>query len=261
MIELNKIYNEDCLTGMKNIPDKSIDMILCDLPYGSTKCKWDIIIPFDKLWEAYNRIVKTNGVILLFGNEPFSSYLRMSNIKNYRYDWYWIKNKPSGALFAKVKPMKAVENICVFYDKRPRYIPEMIKRTETELKRFAKIQVVTSGTDLIKKKWSKSPSRTHNQFKYPNNVLNFKTVFNRDKQKTKHPTQKPVEMFEYLIRTYTTEGNLILDNCIGSGTTAIACINTKRNYIGFELDKTYFDIANKRIEEHKQIPIQGNLLL
>lgn len=237
----------DCLELMKDIPDGSVDMILCDLPYGTTACKWDSIIPFEPLWEQYERIIKDNGAMILFGSEPFSSYLRMSNIKNYKYDWYWYKNKPSGAMTAKIQPMRAIENLCVFYKSTPLYIPQMRERTEAELKRLSKKSVYTCSTEIDNRKWGKSGNREDNKLKYPNNVLEIKTVFNRSKEKVAHPTQKPVALCEYLIKTYTNEGETVLDNCMGSGTTGVACKNLNRNFIGIELDEGYFKIAKERI--------------
>jgi len=246
MIELNRIYNEDCLEGMKLIDDKSIDMILCDLPYGTTACKWDSIIPFNELWEQYNRIIKDNGAIVLFGSEPFSSYLRMSNIKNYKYDWFWDKKKPSGMSYARFQPMRRVENIMVFTKNGEKtiYNPQLelrdkpIKTSGNRYSPSAPIQARKEGKTFKK-------TYTHKQ---PTNLLQFDKV----NQGSVHPTQKPVELFEYLIKTYTNEGETVLDNCMGSGTTAVACINTNRNYIGFELDPIYYEIAEERIKKAKQ---------
>jgi len=231
----------DCLEGMKYIDDKSIDMILCDLPYGTTKCKWDIVIPFEPLWEQYERIIKDNGAIVLFGSEPFSSYLRMSNIKNYKYDWIWDKvNRYTGYGNCKNAPLKRYETISVFAKQKTTYNPQM-----TVGKPYKKTGDYSSkiyGTGKIKKTGENSGTR------YPYNILQFKG--DDKKNGFLHPTQKPVELFEYLIKTYTNEGETVLDNCIGSGTTAIACINTSRNYIGFELNKEYYEIAKNRINKH-----------
>lgn len=250
-MSVDYIKHGDCLELMQEIPAKSIDMILCDLPYGITNCKWDSIIPLDLLWNQYNRIIKDGGVIALFGSEPFSSVLRISNLHNYKYDWYWIKNKPSGALTAKKQPMKAVETISIFYRGTPTYNPQMTERTVDELKRLSKKSVKTIGTDIDNRKWGKSGNRNDNKLKYPRNVLNHKTVFNRSKEKTKHPTQKPVDLLEYLIKTYTNEDDVILDNCMGSGSTCVAAINTNRHYIGFEIEQEYFDISAERISKAK----------
>ena len=241
-MELNKIYNEDCLEGMKRIPDKSVDMILCDLPYGTTACKWDTIIPFEPLWEQYERVIKDSGAIVLFGTEPFSSFLRTSNIKWYRYDLIWEKSRFTNFLFVKKQFGKVHENISVFYKKQPTYNPQMeagepYKRKGTG-KPKTKELMINPATDN---------GKVSDGLRYPKSILKFPfhNVGNV------HPTQKPSDLFEYLIRTYTNENETILDNCMGSGTTAIACINTNRNYIGFELDETYFNLANERIANHK----------
>lgn len=248
MIELNKIYNQDCLEGMKFIDDKSIDMILCDLPYGTTACKWDSIIPFEPLWEQYERIIKDNGVIVLFGSEPFSSILRMSNIKNYKYDWYWIKEKGKGQLNAKKMPLKSVETISVFYKKPPIYNPQFLNG-----KPYNKLNCNKNNLNKgVYGNMNVSMDTVNSGYRYPKTDIYFTSV-----QRTIHPTQKPVELCEYFINTYTNEGSLILDNCIGSGTTAEACIRTNRNFIGFDNgkdDKTgrwWVDIANDRIKNIK----------
>ena len=245
MIELNKIYNEDCLEGMKRIPDKSVDMILCDLPYGTTACNWDTIIPFEPLWEQYNRIIKDNGAIVLFGSEPFSSNLRMSNIGGYKYDWIWDKRIPSGMSYARFQPMRRTENVMIFTadGKKTIYYPQLelrdkpIKNGGNKYSPSAPIQASKEGKEYKK-------TYTHKQ---PTNLLQFDKVRNG----TIHPAQKPVALFEYLIRTYTDEGETVLDNCMGSGTTAIASMNTGRNFIGFELDETYFNLANERIAQNQ----------
>jgi len=237
-IELNKIYNEDCLEGMKRIPDKSVDMILCDLPYGTTKNKWDSIIPLGKLWEQYERVIKGNGAIVLFGSQPFTTALNNSNTKLYRYEWIWIKNNSTGFQLANKRPMKKHEIISVFYNKQPTYNPQALQP-------YGKVNKRGSMGD----NWDEMSSNQYIQkyTNYPTQLLEY----SYDKEKL-HPTQKPVALFEYLIKTYTNEGETVLDNCMGSGTTAIACLNTNRNFIGFEMDKEYFDIATKRIEEHEQ---------
>ncbi len=235
MIELNRIYNEDCLEGMKRIPDKSVDMILCDLPYGTTaRNKWDCIIPYEKLWEQYTRVVKDSGAICLFSQLPFDKTLACSNIEMLRYEWIWKKQQGTGHLNAKKMPMKNHENILVFYKKLPTYNPQFTKGTPYQCK---------SGRGSTNYREQSSVITKNEGFRYPLSVLEFKS------DKGLHPTQKPVALCEYLIKTYTNEGETVLDNCIGSGTTAIACINTKRNFIGFELDKHYCDIANERIQK------------
>lgn len=238
-MELNRIYNEDCLVGMQRIPDKSIDMILCDLPYGTTQCAWDIIIPFDKLWGQYERIIKDNGAIVLTGTEPFSSMLRVSNLKLYKYDWVWDKVKGTGFLNAKKQPMRSHEIVSVFYKNQCTYNPQ--KTTGHQNKktfRSKHLQAEVYGkTD--KDYFYESTER------YPRSIQ----VFSTDTQNSSlHPTQKPVALFAYLVATYTNVGDTVLDNCIGSGTTAIACIKMCRNFIGFERSPKYFGIAQNRID-------------
>lgn len=228
----------DCLELMKDIPDKSIDMILCDLPYGTTACKWDVIIPFDKLWHQYKRIIKDYGAIVLFGSEPFTSKLILSNLKMFKYTWIWDKVKPNGHLVAKYRPMQRSEDIIVFGNKKILYKPIMIDREKSKISKEYKRTELIGGT---KKNTSKIITK-----KYPTNIL----VYSNANQKNKlHPTQKPVELLEYLIKTYTNEGDTVLDNCMGSGSTGVACINTDRNFIGIELDEKYFNIAKERIEK------------
>jgi site-specific DNA-methyltransferase (adenine-specific) len=237
---LNKIILGDCLEVMKDIPNKSIDMILCDLPYGTTACKWDTIIPFEPLWEQYKRIIKDNGAIVLTAQEPFSSMLRISEIKLYRYDWYWMKTKYSNFLCLKKQPAKNVENICIFYKKQPLYNPQMLegkpykdKGRKQSLNNQQKIGV-KSYTPIV-----------NEGKRFPNSTI----LFSNGNNKNVHPTQKPVALFEYLIKTYTNEGDLVLDNCIGSGTTAVACRNLNRNFIGIEKDAEYCKIANQRLAQ------------
>jgi site-specific DNA-methyltransferase (adenine-specific) len=229
-----KLYQGDCLEVMKQIPDKSIDMILCDLPYGTTACKWDTIIPFDKLWEQYNRIIKDNGAVVLFGSEPFSSALRMSNIKNFKYDWVWNKKQTGNPFLAKKQPLKIHEIISVFNTNI--YCPIM-RTGKMRIKGGSKESniKVFGGTD-----------KTQNNIYYPTSILDFPNCANKSKKL--HPTQKPVELCEYLIRTYTNDGDTVLDNCMGSGTTGVACKHLNRNFIGIELDEEYFKIAEKRIK-------------
>lgn len=238
IIENVKLYHGDCLEVMRDIPDKSIDMILCDLPYGTTACKWDSVIPFEPLWEQYNRIIKDKGAIVLFGSEPFSSYLRMSNIKNYRYDWIWEKEQGANFMLCKYQPYKVHETISVFSKKRHIYYPQM-----TEGKPYISGKG-TSGdiTGNVKKVQTKN-----NGTRYPRSIQKFNT--NKSKGSL-HPTQKPIDLLQYLIKTYTNEGDLILDNCMGSGSTGIACLNTNRKFIGIEKDENYFNIAKRRIEDY-----------
>ena len=229
----------DCLELMKDIPDKSVDMILCDLPYGTTACKWDCIIPFDKLWEQYNRIIKDNGAIVLFGSEPFSSNLRISNLKAYKYDWVWNKKLAGNGILAKKQPLKIHENIIVF--NTTKYYPQMLKG------KFRK--KMTGGLDTNKVQTLHN-SKTfqpeyENDLYYPKSIQEF-SVANLRRGRL-HPTQKPVELLEYLIKTYTNENEVVSDTFMGSGSTGVACMNTNRSFIGIELDKNYFEIAKKRI--------------
>lgn len=250
MIELNKIYNEDCLEGMKRIPDNSIDCIICDLPYGTTSCKWDKIIPFDKLWEQYNRIIKKNRAIILFSSGSFSYKVISSMPELYRYKWIWFKNNKGNFINAKNRPMTSYEEIMVFSKgctangskNKMIYNPQGLIKKE-------RIRIDKSGTrfgSMAGKRPSQRQKIISQYTNFPFDVLQFKCEKNPI-----HQTQKPVELIEYLIKTYSNEGETILDNCMGSGTTAIACINTKRNYIGFEIDKEYYDISMERLSEHQ----------
>ena len=240
-MELNKIYNEDCLVGMNDIPDKSIDMILCDLPYGTTKNKWDSIIDLDELWNHYNRIIKDNGAIVLTAQTPFDKVLGVSNLKMLKYEWIWEKTSATGHLNAKKMPMKAHENILVFYKKPPTYNPQKTTGHERKVSTAKHKRNSKNSSN-----YGESSATTYDSTeRYPRSVQLFST----DKQKSSlHPTQKPVALFEYLIKTYSNEGETVLDNCMGSGTTAVACMNTNRNYIGFELEEKYYNIAKQRIE-------------
>lgn len=247
----------DCLELMKDIPDKSIDMILCDLPYGTTACKWDVIIPFDKLWEQYNRIIKDNGAIVLFGSQPFTSQLILSNIKMFREELIWLKNKSGSGLQAKQKHIKIHEEIIVF-SKNGKYTYNsqkwLVDKKEflTQRKTFNEVEV---GNNIYSKmiKKQKADDGTRN----PISILSCRVPFTPSKNKVYedktvdlriHPTQKPVALLEYLIKTYTNETEIVLDNCMGSGSTGVACINTNRNFIGIELDEKYFRIAKERID-------------
>lgn len=226
---------------MKAIPAESIDMILCDLPYGTTSCKWDSVIPFDKLWEQYERIIKADGAMVFTAAQPFTTSLIYSNKKHFRYCWYWIKNQVTGFPFAKYQPLRCIEDVVVFYKKRPTYNAQGLIRLETPLKRSGK-----NGEDCVYKVNSLGKDTETFYTNYPR-----QTIYVKCQREGLHPTQKPVELFEYLIKTYTNEGDLVLDNCMGSGTTAIACMNTGRNYIGFEMDNKYYNVAVKRIAENR----------
>ena len=242
-IELNAIYNMDCLEGMKLIPDKSVDCIICDLPYGTLSCAWDIIIPFEKLWEQYNRIIKDGGAIILFSAGLFTIDLINSNRKSYKYKLIWKKNVPTGMSSAKYRPMKYYEEICIFANGKTTYNPILKERVGVGKACYNYDHYCNPNNhiNLEKKKKKYDPD-----FVQPSDVLEFNVVPNR-KGKL-HSTQKPVELIEYLIKTYTNEGEIVLDNCMGSGTTAIACINTGRNYIGFELNEDYYNVAMERIK-------------
>lgn len=240
-----ELIQGDCLEKMKDIPDGSIDMILCDLPYGTTACKWDVIIPFEPLWEQYKRIIKDRGAIVLFGSEPFSSYLRMSNIKQFKYDWIWDKHIPRGFQTAKYRPMNRHENIMVFGDRAIYYYPIMVKRDNpVRVKNYSKKDKVSSNDIGKYNDSSKVFEYTHRN---PDTIIQGLWEANAGKV---HPTQKPVALLEYLIKTYTLEGETVLDNCMGSGSTGVACKNLNRNFIGIELDPEYFKIAEKRINEN-----------
>jgi site-specific DNA-methyltransferase (adenine-specific) len=227
---------------MKDIPDRSIDLILCDLPYGTTKCSWDIIIPFDELWQQYNRIIKDNGAILLFGQEPFSSLLRTSNLDMYKYDIYWEKERLTNIMQVKKRVGKTIENISVFYKNQPTYNPQMVKydgKPRTNKVKNGKLgKLVDDNNDKYVKEY------VDTGYRYPTQVWKFK----RDTLTSNlHPTQKPVSLLEELIKTFSNEGDIVLDNCMGSGSTGVACINTNRNFIGIELNEKYFNIATERI--------------
>lgn len=227
---------------MEKIDDKTIDLILADLPYGVTDNSWDVLIPFEKLWKEYNRIIKDHGCIALFGQEPFSSQLRMSNKKMYRYDWVWVTPEISNFLNAHKMPLRAHQDICIFYKKLPKYNPQM--RTGFKPYRTKKTGSLSSNYRISAKAASNYKGSTSNGERFPIDVLKYsKNCSNR-----LHPTQKPVPLLTYLIKTYTTEGNLVLDNVMGSGSTGIAAVETNRNFIGIEQDENYFRIAKERIE-------------
>ena len=241
MIELNKIYNEDCLEGMKRIPDGSVDCVICDLPYGTTACAWDSVIPFDKLWEQYRRIIKDNGAIVLFAKQPFASDLINSNRDMFRYELIWEKTRAGNNMQIKKQPAAIHENIEVFYKKQPTY--NDIKFTVNE-KYIDKRKSIRDSFYKSEHYKGVMKRKSDDGTRHPQSILPFNSVWH----KSMHPTQKPVDLIQYLIRTYSNEGDTILDNCMGSGTTAIAAIREKRNFIGFELNKEYYDIACNRIK-------------
>jgi site-specific DNA-methyltransferase (adenine-specific) len=231
-MDLIKLMNGDCLELMKEIPDNSIDMVLCDLPYGTTSSKWDIIIPFEPLWEQYIRIVKEKTPIILFASQPFTSLLISSNLKMFRYNWVWNKKITGNPLLAKYQPLKIHEDICVFSKKSPNYYPQM---------RDGKMRKTGGGVSNL---WGMDMSKTKMTDKYfPVSIIEF---YN-SKRKLLHPTQKPYDLLKYLINTYTKEGDIILDNTMGSGSTGVAAVELNRKFIGIEKDEKYFEIAKNRI--------------
>ncbi len=238
------LQNGDCLKLMQSIPDKSVDCIICDLPYGTTACKWDSVIPFEPLWKSYNRIIKNNGAIVLFGSEPFSTTLRMSNLEKYKYDWVWNKKLAGNGILAKKQPLKIHENIMVF--NTTIYFPQM---TKGKLRVKMTGGMSTNQCDTLRDSSTYQKEYMSDEY-YPQSIQEFSMAGMRKNRL--HPTQKPVELLEYLIKTYTVEGEIVLDNCMGSGSTGVACVNTGRKFIGIELDKKYFDIAKNRIEESEK---------
>ncbi len=237
------LINGDCLVEMKTLPDKSIDLILCDLPYGTTQNKWDIPLPLDKLWVEYNRLIKDNGAVLLFAQFPFAAQLAMSNIKYFRYDWVWKKNVATGHLNVKKMPLKAHDQILVFYKHLPTYNPQLKKGKP--YKEIHNCHCPNYGKQRI-------VLTTNEGIRYPQSILEF------NREIGLHPTQKPTALCEYLIKTYSNVGDTVLDNCMGSGTVGVACKNTNRNFIGIELNKDYFLIAQERIGTVADTPSLNN---
>ena len=241
------LYNEDCLTAMRYLPDGCVDMVLCDLPYGTTQNKWDAVIPFEPLWKEYRRVAKKNAAIVLTAAQPFTSALVMSNVRDFLFDYSWKKSKPTGHLSASKRPMRSHEDILVFCGVRsPTYNPQMMPKETGKIR--SQIAVRTQGncyntSDVL------HPRLLDKSVAYPQSTLFFNSAFHDGERG--HPTQKPVALMEYLIRTYTNEGETVLDNTMGSGTTGVACMNTKRRFIGMEKDTEhgYFEIATKRIQE------------
>lgn len=244
-----KLLHGDCLELMKGIPDGSVDMILCDLPYGTTACKWDTVIPFEPLWEQYERIVKDRGAIVLLSAQPFTTDLIQSNRKLFRYEIIWEKTQKTGFYNANRMPLKGHENILIFYKKLPTYNPQKYKVDRQDIGRVRnkKADRCVLYGHVNSQDWTETGER------YPHDVIHFSNwngaLFGNNSKATKHPTQKPVPLLEYLIKTYTNEGDIVLDNCMGSGSTGVACINTNRDFIGIELDDNYFAIAEKRIRD------------
>ena len=230
----------DCIVGMSGIETASVDMILCDLPYGITGCRWDSIIPLPELWQEYRRVIKPNGAIVLTSAQPFTTELIQSNRKMFRYCWYWLKNQVTGFPFAKNQPLRCVEDVCVFYQQKPTYNPQGLRKLDKPIHSKA---AKNKYSQFIYDRQTLSNAYDTQFTNYPRQTLEFKC-----QREGLHPTQKPVALFEYLIRTYTNEGELVLDTCIGSGTTAVACINSKRDFIGFEIDREYWKVAVGRAE-------------
>lgn len=248
-MKLNTIYNEDCLVGMSRIPDGSVDLIISDLPYGVTKNKWDSVIPLDELWKHYKRVIKENGAIVLFGQGMFTARIMLSNEKWYRYNLIWEKDRPTGFLNAKKMPLRSHEDIVVFYKKLPTYNPQFWegKPLHGMGNKFRNVQSVNNNYGKFDRRKNPSAKREGDTKKYPRSVLSFKK-----EHPPIHPTQKSVELVEWLVKTYSNKGDTVLDSCMGSGTTAIACLNTDRQFIGFELDEEYHKLSLERIENHKQ---------
>ena len=237
-----KLLNGDCMKLMKEIPDGAVDLVLCDPPYGTTACSWDSVLPFEQLWAEYNRLLKPDGTAVLFAAQPFTTELIQSNQKAFRYCWYWLKNQPTGFAYAKYQPMRQVEEICVFYRKHGTYNPQGVQKIMGGKVRKRR----TAEGNSVYKIAASHREYTQRFKNYPKNVLQFKT------ERGLHPTQKPVPLLEYLIRTYTNEGDTVLDNCMGSGSTGVAVKRVGgRHFVGIEQNKVYFDIARDRIEKEE----------
>lgn len=247
-METNKIINDDCLKVLPKIEDNSINMILCDLPYGTTACKWDITIPIEKLWEQYKRIITNDGAIILFGQEPFSSVIRTSNLEMYRYDWVWQKQKPSNFQLMNYQCGRIHENIMVFSKAKACYTSNnnsmnfYPQKELREVPRKSNVKIYGNNNLLHEYKNGMKNNIKEYNYRLPTSIIKFNT-----ESKRLHPTQKPILLLEYLIKTYTNEEEVVLDNCMGSGSTCIACINTNRKYIGIEKDEYYYNISKKRI--------------
>ena len=254
-----KLIQGDCLEVMQNLIDDGVkvDMVLTDPPYGTTACKWDSVIPFDEMWQCLNGLTNDNTPIALFGSEPFSSALRMSNIKNYKYDWIWEKHRASNFIQCNKRPLKYHENIIVFYKKQCLYHKQMIPRTSERVAQAHKSgwSMTSRGNSEVSIGGGLEGINIQNwdpDWKNPSQILKLPGLVNNSSEKVAHPTQKPVKLLEYLIKTYTNEDDLVLDFTMGSGSTGVACANTNRNFIGIELDKEYYKIAEQRIKEANQ---------
>lgn len=236
-----QIFNEDCLTGMARIESGSVDMVLCDLPYGTTNCPWDSVIPFEPLWREYRRVLKLNGALVLMAAQPFATDLINSARKMFRYDLVWEKTSPVGFANCRRMPLRSHELVLVFYRRQPTYNPQGLIKLEKPIVRKSKRRAGQVYHDSL------GHESVQEYTNYPRSILRFPF---RGQGRRVHPTQKPVELMEYLVRTYSNPGDLVLDNCMGSGTTAIACLNSDRRFIGFELDEKYYAAAQKRIDAH-----------
>ena len=258
-----QLYCGDCLEVMKQIPDGSVDMVLCDLPYGTTACKWDAVIPFEPMWEQYERVVKNIGAIVLFGQEPFSSALRLSNARLFRYDWIWEKQRPSNFQLMNHQCGRVHETISVFSKSNACHSngkPTMVYNPQITPREKPRVSAKNTiyGNNILHK-YSKTAKRCNEKKTYnvrlPTSIIRFNTV-ERGKM---HPTEKPVDLLKYLIRTYTFEGETVLDNCMGSGSTGVACVETGRNFVGIEKEQKYFDVAKTRIAKAQTMPQQQEL--
>jgi len=251
-----KLMKGDCLSLLKKIPSKSVNLILCDLPYGTTALRWDSVIPIEPLWEEYNRIISSRGIIALFGTQPFTSFLICSNFSMYRYNWVWEKNKSSNFQLAKVQPLKITEDICIFSHgksangalKKAIYYPRKTKKDKPSWGGKKQSNPSNPKSNLLNANSMSGTGKwyTHS---YPQNVLRFPIPSNKNRF---HPVQKPVPLLEYLIKTYTRKGQTVLDNCMGSGSTGVAAVNTSRDFIGMEKNTEYFNVAKKRISNAKK---------
>jgi len=242
-----RLIHGEALQEMDRLIEEGIiiDAIICDLPYGTTACSWDLVIPFDEMWLRLNKLIKPNGAIVLFGSEPFSSALRMSNIKNYKYDWVWRKPRGTGHLNAKKMPLRDTENVSVFYSKPPTYNPQFSDGEPYSSLKGGRVSKVSASGDTTYGTFKNGAEHRNDNsgFRYPKTLIEFGVV----ERGTVHPTQKPVALMEYLIKTYTNENELVLDFTFGSGTTAVACKNINRSFVGIEMDETYYNIAKERV--------------
>jgi len=250
-METNIIYNEDCLIGMSKIDNKSIDMVLCDLPYGTTNCEWDKVIPLEKLWAEYRRVIKDNGAIVLTSQQPFTTDLINSARDIFRYEIIWDKISKMGFLSANKRPLRRHENIIIFYKKLPVY---NVQKEKIDVKDMGRARKTRSGL-YEGYSTARSNSWVETGYRFPSSILKITNwngaIFGKTENAVKHPTQKPVPLFSWLIRTYTNEDDVILDNCMGSGTTAISCLQENRKYIGFETNEKYYNDSINRIEKCK----------